>query len=142
VRSPVELADTFRASGLRITPQRERIFSLLYRNESHPSARDVFAEARKVMPTMALKTVYQTLNDLVAMGEIRRLDLGTGAARFDPNADAPHHLVCLGCGVVCCLYADLAVEVPPGEHHGFAVRDTEVVFRGLCPECAAPYSTV
>ena len=59
------------------------------------------------MPTISLRTVYQTLNDLAAMGELRQLDLGTGSARFDPNLDAHHHLVCERCGKVVDVYADV-----------------------------------
>ena len=57
--------------------------------------------------------MYQTLNDLAAMGELQQLDLGTGSARFDPNVDAHHHLVCDACGEVRDLYVDFAdVAVP------------------------------
>jgi Fur family peroxide stress response transcriptional regulator len=136
VKAPSELAESFRARGLKVTPQRECIFSLLYRNDVHPSADAIFAAARQQMPTLSLKTVYQTLNDLAEMGEIRHLDLGTGSSRFDPNTDAHHHLVCNRCGRVRDLYADFGVEVPPGQSEGFAVGSAEVVFRGLCAECS------
>ena len=29
----------------------------------------------------------------------------------------------------------LLIAVPDGEHHGFSVRSTEIVFRGLCSGC-------
>lgn len=136
MRSPTELAESFRARGLKMTPQRECIFNVLHGNGVHPSAESVFAEARKRMPTMSLKTVYQTLNDLSQMGEIQSLDLGTGSVRFDPNVDPHHHLVCTGCGKVRDLYADFgAVEVPPSRRQGFSLNSAEVVFRGLCAAC-------
>jgi Fe2+ or Zn2+ uptake regulation protein len=88
------------------------------------------------MPTISLRTVYQTLNDLAAMGEVQALDLGTGSARFDPNLDTHHHLVCESCGRVVDVYADATtVTVPGPQRHGFTVSSTEVVFRGTCPEC-------
>lgn len=128
----------FRDRGLKVTPQRECIFDVLWRAEAHPSAEAVFAEARNRMPTMSLKTVYQTLNDLAAMGEIQQLDLGTGSTRFDPNIDSHHHLVCTRCGTVRDLYADFSmIGVPQGADQGFAVGGAEVVFRGLCPQCQA-----
>jgi Fe2+ or Zn2+ uptake regulation protein len=136
------MAQLFRARGLKLTPQRECIFDVLSGAPDHPSAEAVYAEARTRMPTMSLKTVYQTLNDLAEMGEIQQLDLGTGATRFDPNVDVHHHLVCTGCGKVRDLYADYsAVEVPPAASQGFVVGSAEVVFRGRCAECrtaAAP----
>ncbi len=136
MKPPVEMARLFRERGLKMTPQRECILDVLRGAEGHPSAEAVYAEARARMATMSLKTVYQTLNDLVAMGEIQQLDLGTGASRFDPNVDVHHHLVCTSCGKVRDLYADFrSIEVPPGASQGFTVGSAEVVFRGLCAEC-------
>ena len=64
---------------------------------THPTAESVHAAARAEMETISLKTVYQTLNELAAMGEIAALDLGTGMTRFDPNVEGVHHhLVCRG----------------------------------------------
>lgn len=138
MRSPAEMVALFRERGLKVTPQRECIFDVLWGAEAHPSAEAVYAEARTRMATMSLKTVYQTLNDLAAMGEIQQLDLGTGSTRFDPNVDSHHHLVCTRCGKVRDLYADYsAIEVPRDARQGFAVGGAEVVFRGLCPECQA-----
>ena len=138
MRSPAEMAALFRDRGLKVTPQRECIFDVLWRAEAHPSAEAVYAEASTRMPTMSLKTVYQTLNDLAAMGEIQQLDLGTGSTRFDPTVDTHHHLVCTRCGKVRDLYADYsAIEVPPAARQGFRVGSAEVVFRGLCADCQA-----
>jgi Fe2+ or Zn2+ uptake regulation protein len=137
VKSPDELTEIFRAQGLKVTPQRQCIFRILHDNDVHPSAEAVYAVASREMPTISLRTVYQTLNDLVAMGELHQLDLGTGSARFDPNLDTHHHLVCDACGKVRDLYADFTdVRVPAGATSGFRVSSTEIVFRGRCAECA------
>lgn len=138
MRSSAELAGMFRSRGMKVTPQRECIFGVLDGTADHPSAESVYAEARKRMPTMSLKTVYQTLNDLASMGEIKALDLGTGSGRFDPNLDPHHHLVCNSCGKVRDLHADFDnVAVPASEAQGFTVGTAEVVFRGLCSDCQA-----
>jgi Fe2+ or Zn2+ uptake regulation protein len=138
VKSPQELSDRFRAAGRKVTPQRQRIFEALHASGDHPTAERVWETVRSDMPSMSLKTVYQTLNELAELGEIQALDLGTGAARFDPTLDSHHHLVCEECGRVRDLYADFAeVRVPTSTAEGFEVRSTEIVFRGRCPECAA-----
>jgi Fe2+ or Zn2+ uptake regulation protein len=75
------------------------------------------------------------------MGEVQALDLGTGSARFDPNLDVHHHLVCESCGAVHDLYADFGdVKVPAPEQHGFLVESTEIVFRGRCAACSSASS--
>lgn len=138
MRSPTELTEIFRSQGLKVTPQRQCIFRILHRNDVHPTAESVYAAAISEMPTMSLRTVYQTLNDLASMGEIHQLDLGTGSARFDPNLDPHHHLVCVDCGKVRDLYADFpAVHVPQGDDLDFEVATTEIIFRGRCATCAS-----
>jgi len=137
VRSPEELSALFRAQGLKVTPQRQRIFRVLHGNERHPTAEAVYDAVVLDMPTISLKTVYQTLNDLAEMGELTQLDLGTGASRFDPNVEhAHHHLVCDRCGKVRDLHLDFgALSIPPEARQGFAVGSAEVLFRGHCADC-------
>jgi Fe2+ or Zn2+ uptake regulation protein len=138
MRTPAELTELFRARGMKVTPQRQAIFRALHGATIHPTAEAVYAHVADEMPTISLRTVYQTLNDLAAMGEVQALDLGTGSARFDPNLDAHHHLVCESCGAVHDLYADFAgVSVPAPEQHGFVIESTEIVFRGRCSTCSA-----
>jgi Fe2+ or Zn2+ uptake regulation protein len=136
VRSPTELTEAFRQRGLKITPQRQLIFRILHGNDRHPTAENVYAAAVEVMPAISLRTVYQTLNDLAAMGEIQSIDLGTGSARFDPNVDDHHHLVCDRCGRVRDVYVDgLEPVVPTDAFDGFTVETTQLVFRGRCAGC-------
>jgi len=138
MRSPEELTTLFRERGWKVTPQRHCVFRILHDNPTHPTADAVYAVARGQMPTISLRTVYQTLNDLAAMGEVNVLDLGTGSVRFDPDRAAHHHLVCTSCGAVRDLFAEFpGLQVPAGREQGFTVGDAEVVFRGLCEACSA-----
>jgi Fe2+ or Zn2+ uptake regulation protein len=137
MQSSEALTDLFRAHGRKITAQRQCIFRALEGDVSHPSAERVYEKVRHEMPNVSLKTVYQTLNDLADLGEIAALDLGTGAARFDPNVESPHHhLVCRSCGKVRDLEADFpGLRVPTRRAQGFDVTSAEVIFRGVCDEC-------
>ena len=139
MRTPEELTVRFRGRGLKVTPQRQAVFRALHDNHTHPTAESVYAEVSEQMPTISLRTVYQTLNDLAGMGEILHLELGTGSARFDANVEDPHHqhLVCDGCGMVRDVSADVgSVRVRDGLPPGFRVSGTDIVVRGLCRRCA------
>jgi Fe2+ or Zn2+ uptake regulation protein len=137
VKSVEELAARFRSEGRKVTPQRLRVFEALSGSDEHPTAEHIWEVVRADLPSMSLKTVYQTLNELAELGEVHALDLATGATRFDPNLDAHHHLVCESCGRVHDLYADFTdVRVPAGGSHGYTISSTEIVFRGTCPDCA------
>ncbi|HXY94057.1 MAG TPA: Fur family transcriptional regulator [Acidimicrobiia bacterium] len=133
-----ELTARFRAHGLRVTPQRQAIFRLLYGAGSHPTVESLYDAARAEMPTISRKTVYQTVHDLEAMGEVAVLDVGTGAIRVDPNVeDAHHHLVCTTCGSVRDVLVDVAdLRIPARYRRDFQVDAVEVVFRGRCDACA------
>ena len=134
VQSPIELTAAFRAQGLKITPQRQLLFRLLHGNAAHPSAEALFEVASEQMPGISLRTVYQTLTDLVAMGELRQLSIDGGSSRFDPNVDDHHHVVCRVCGDVRDVYVD--PDALTGDLDGFHVESTDIVFRGRCASCA------
>jgi Fe2+ or Zn2+ uptake regulation protein len=140
MRSPDELAELFRSTGRKVTAQRMCIFRVIDGDVTHPSAEAVHAEVLQEMETVSLKTVYQTIHDLVELGEIASLDVGTGMTRFDPNvADPHHHLVCRKCGSVRDLVAPFPeLEIPEGADLGFEVGSAEIIFRGLCPDCRPP----
>ena len=108
MKSPPELIEHFRSQQLKVTPQRQAIFEALAATAgSHPTAESVWAVVARTMPSVSLKTVYQTLNDLTAMGVLEHLDIGLGSARFDTNTDRHHHVLCTGCMKVWDVYVDL-----------------------------------
>ena len=137
MQTPAQLTDAFRRNGLKVTPQRELVFRILHGNDAHPTAEAVYAVAREAMPTISLKTVYQVLHDLADLGELQMLDVGTGAARFDPNVDGHQHLVCNACGTVRDVFVAPELTVPSEQAHGFEVTSSEVIFRGTCAACRA-----
>jgi len=134
---PVEqLCEALRERGLKVTPQRRLIFEALQESTEHPSAEDIYRAVTEVMPDVSVATVYHTLNDLVAMGELVELDLGEGKMRYDPCTNGHCHLVCLGCRSVVDVMRqpDFHRLLPEGAL-GYQVERCEVVFYGHCPEC-------
>lgn len=139
MRTPAELTTRFREQGRKITPQRVAIFEAMHGNGVHPTAEAIYSEVAARMPSISRRTVYQTLNDLSEMGEIRSLCLGPGAARFDPNTDDHHHLVCDGCGAVVDTYIDVSgLRADGGVRGGFQVARATVILHGRCTRCPAP----
>lgn len=137
MRSPAELTHAFRQQGLKLTRQRQVLFDLLHENGTHPTAEALHAAAAQRVPGISLRTVYQTLNDLTAMGELHAISLAPGAVRFDPNTDAHHHAQCDRCGALHDVYVE---DLPPLRTRGldgFRTEGTTIVFRGLCDACVA-----
>ena len=137
MKPPTELAEAFRARGLKVTPQRQLLFRLLDGNTSHPTAEGLFVEASAQMPGISLRTVYTTLTDLAEMGELQPVSCGAGAIRFDPNVDDHHHGVCDSCGNVTDAYVVGAESLIVEGLDGFTTNSASIVFRGQCASCAS-----
>lgn len=139
MRSPAELTEVFRAQGLKITPQRQVLFSLLHDTDQHPTAEMLFAAASDRMPGISLRTVYQTLTELTSMGEVRQLAFGSGPARFDPNGSDHHHVRCRTCGAIRDVDVGGVDRLEPLDAEslgGFEPDAVSIVFHGRCAECA------
>ena len=136
MKSPTELTEAFRANGLKVTPQRQLLFRLMHGNTTHPTAEALFSDASVQMPGISLRTVYQTLTDLASMGELRLIDVGGGAVRFDPNVDDHHHVVCELCGDVRDVYVADSQNLSIDGLDGFAIDSTSILFHGSCAKCA------
>jgi Fe2+ or Zn2+ uptake regulation protein len=134
-----DICDRFRSSGRKVTPQRAAVFRVVAGNDQHLTAEAVHAAVVTELPMVSLRTVYQVLNDLVALGELDALDVGTGAVRFDPNLDAHHHLVCTVCGMVRDVDEPLldGMALPDAALHRFVVDRAELVLRGRCEGCGS-----
>jgi len=96
----------------------------------HLTADEVHERARNALPEVSLATVYDTLNELVSMGEVGQVD-GPGPTRYDTNGHRPHHhLVCLGCGELRDVYPpqEHEVAVPRGQRQGHRIVRSEILF--------------
>ena len=130
-----ELVDRLRDRGWRMTAQRRVIAEVMTGDHAHLAADEVLERAKAVLPEVSLATVYNTLNELVAIGEVSEITHTDGRKRYDPNtAERHHHLVCTECGRMLDVAADDPV-LARSEQHGFAIHDVDVTFRGRCPDC-------
>jgi Fe2+ or Zn2+ uptake regulation protein len=133
---PDSVIRTLREHGLKVTPQRQAILRIVQDTAGHVTAESVYNHARREMPTISLKTVYETLHSLAALDQIRPLDVGTGSTLFDVTLRPHHHLVCTSCHRTEDIDFDLE-PLRADQQRGFTVTSTDVIVRGLCPECLA-----
>jgi Fe2+ or Zn2+ uptake regulation protein len=106
----------------------------------HLTAEAIHAAAQAVLPEISMATVYNTLNELVNMGEVLEISAGSGPKRYDPNTTIAHqHLMCVGCGTLrdVAPAGQETLVLPPDQQHGFQLAGVDIIFRGLCPVCAA-----
>jgi Fe2+ or Zn2+ uptake regulation protein len=134
------LSDRLRQREWRLTAQRRVVAEVLEGEHVHLTADEVYERAVARLPEISRATVYNTLKELADLGEILEVTIDARARRFDPNAKDPHqHLVCERCGVIRDVHLEArpGPKIPAGERHGFVLTGIDVVFRGVCPACAA-----
>ncbi len=133
-----DLLTRLRTRDWRLSAQRRAVAQVLVGEHVHLTAEQVHDLARERLPEISRATVYNTLNELVAMGELLEVDVADGPKRYDPNVVERHdHLVCEGCQAI----RDVPRAGPPPEiaeraRGGFLVTGVEITYRGLCPACA------
>ena len=118
-------------AGLRATPKRIAIGALLFDGmDRHVTADDVAAMARKAGVRVSLATVYNTLNQFVAAGLMKRITLDTDRTYFDTNVSDHHHLFFEENGVLHDIPGDsIRVEGLPAAPAGAKIRTVEVIVR-------------
>jgi Fe2+ or Zn2+ uptake regulation protein len=137
VQSVEVLIALFRQQGYKITPQRRAIFETLAQDNSHPTAEDIYQRVLAVLPDISRTTVYNTLRELVELGELLEVENSSeGGTRYDTNADQHHHLLCLRCHRLVDLSRDFdGLDLTPAETAGYRILRHQVTFLGYCPQC-------
>ncbi len=105
----------------------------------HLTADEVHARAVARLPEISRATVYNTLGELVTLGEVLEVATDQRAKRYDPNAQAapPPGVRPLRLDPRRPSDRQPARRPPESERFGFMVSNVEVTYRGLCPDCAA-----
>ena len=82
-------------------------------------------------------SVFRALVRLSEQGELERIELGDGRARFERSGSHHEHIVCSDCGEVAeipgCLIDRAVPEVERST--GFSVTGHNLTFSGRCSDC-------
>lgn len=133
-----DLGDRLRAAGLRATAPRLAVLGELAGSPGHHGADEIADRIEARGMRIARASVYNVLDDLVRFELVMLADAGPGRALYEARETDHHHFVCRRCGSVQdvpCVVGDrpcLEVAIP-----GVVVDQAQVIFRGVCAECAA-----
>lgn len=81
-----------------MSKQRDVIYDIIKSSKEHMSAEEVYKEAKKVLPSIAMGTVYRNLGLMADVGDIRRIVMLNAPDRFDRISEPHEHIVCQSCG--------------------------------------------
>ena len=132
------ILDRMRAEGGRVTTSRVAVVEAIVRGPAHHlTAADLVEQLRAVNPTFQESTVYRTLDRLVSLGAMTRIEVDGGPAVFHLAHSAHHHVVCEACGKVVGVQAELLASVARRLHreYGFELRADAVTLPGRCVDC-------
>ena len=129
-----------RGAALRVTRPRVAVLTAVYAHP-HADTDSLIGAVRNELPDVSHQAVYDSLHTLTAAGLVRRIQPLGSVARYESRVgDNHHHAVCRSCGAIADV--DCAVGHAPcltaSDDHGFVLDEAEVIYWGLCAECACP----
>ncbi len=138
--------DALQRAGYRAGGARSAVVEQLSDQECCLTAQEIFDELRDRGRSVGIASVYRVLDVLLELGLVQRIDVGEGAARFEPaypSGDHHHHLLCSDCGEVVA-FEDVSLEraiTKLGQRLDAVIEGHDVVLHGLCASCKPVPST-
>mgnify|MGYP001966941300 CR=1 FL=1 len=131
-----ELEEALAQNGLRATRQREHVYTVLMGQRDHPTADEVYARAKEVMPSISLATVYNCLETLVECDLVKRLSYEREPSRFCPNDGDHAHFLDEQSGRVfdIVLPESFVQEMTQVLPKGFEAKKVKLSFTGYAPK--------
>ncbi|MFH1784019.1 MAG: Fur family transcriptional regulator [bacterium] len=127
--------------GLKLTPQRMAVFSVLSKTNEHPDADSIFTEVKKILPSVSLATVYSTLKSLKKIGIVYEVGSLCESKHFDGNVEPHLHLICLDCNKIEDVHGMGRKDLRHLRESVARATDYDIVrsclsFYGYCQICA------
>ncbi len=134
---PHRLPEALRASGYRLTPQRQMVLDAVV-ELGQGTPEEIGDRVREKSPAVNITTVYRTLELLAQLGLVRHRHLGHGAPMYHASDYDTLHSVCHRCGEVAVIPGQLLQPVAQWliEERGFVLDTGHIALAGLCATCA------
>ncbi len=117
-----------------MTQQRRIIFDVIQNSMRHMTAEQIYLEAKQILPTIAMGTVYRNLGLMSDAGEILRIEMPGQPDHFDKTVFPHHHCLCSSCGEVYDIPVPDLTEVLE-QSVGMPVESYDLTVRILCNTC-------
>ncbi len=99
------ILEKLKDKNIRLTPQRIAICDLIFDNDHHPSAEDIYNTIKVTFPTISLATVYKTFALLKSENLVSEIPVGA-FSRFDANKEIHINVICPNCNKITDLESD------------------------------------
>lgn len=126
---------------VRNTNQRKIILQIMKDNFTHPTADEIFEQARSIDSHISRGTVYRNLDFLSETGEILKISVPNSSTHYDCTLREHYHFCCNKCKKLYDVPAGLKIETDSVSEQmtkeGFEIESHNFIFLGLCPSCNA-----
>lgn len=124
----------------RPSPVTDEVKKLLGSGGRHAwSLEELLTAVRGTLGGADYSSVFRATVALEHAGVIDRVDLGDGRSHYELRDDHHEHVRCESCGRIAevrgCVVDDASARIEANT--GFRVNSHQLVFIGLCPDCAA-----
>ena len=80
-----QFISALQSENIKLTPQRQAIFSNIMASEGHRECEDIYNSLEKSGVSISRATVYRTLDILEKYNLVRKLVIGDGRAKYEKN---------------------------------------------------------
>ncbi len=121
----------------RNTIQRSLVLETIKELKSHLTADEVYDTIVKKYPDISRGTVYRNLNLLSSIGEIRKIEMPSGADCYDYLCHEHYHARCIKCGKVFDIDMEYITNLEKNikDTSGFEFTGHNIIFKGICIKC-------
>lgn len=129
-----DVEQILKQKGIKPSHHRMRVLSYMLEKKNHPTADMIFMDLVGEIPTLSKTTVYNTLNLFLENGVVILISINENEARYDADTTLHGHFKCLSCQQIYDIRLPL-FSIDAQTLDGYEVSDTQIYFKGICPDC-------
>jgi Fur family transcriptional regulator, ferric uptake regulator len=133
----MELQETLRAKGYRLTPQRQLVLDAVT-ELGHATPEETCAWVKERSSAVNISTIYRTLELLEGLGLVKHAHLSHGAPTYHASTAPEHvHLICRDCGEITEVSPDTVASLVKRleRNEGFLADVGHLTVFGTCKNC-------
>ena len=133
----IEVVESLKKTGYRLTPQRMMILNVLEESVGHLEVDEIHERVRQQYPFVDLATVYRTLHLLKKLHLVTEISLGDVSRYEMARKDRHNHMVCSVCGIAYDLHTIHLDQLKQtlDEEYGFDADLEHFAVSGVCANC-------
>jgi len=124
-----------REHNLKATKQRIGILSIM-QTKGHINIEDLYEKIKKSFPSISLATLYKNMHLMLEKKLLTEVNVKNTKALYEITKEEHAHLHCEKCNAVVDIdlnFAPITGDIE--QDNGFLLKDTQVVFSGICRNC-------